>query len=96
MEFFIEGGRSRSGKLILPKIGFLSMLLQAYHEGYCDDLIFVPASINYDRVLEEKAYLREIGGGAKQEENVGQVFSARRFLKRKYGARPSIRAAHFT
>ena len=85
LEFFIEGGRSRSGKLILPKIGFLSILLQAHREGYCDDLIFVPASINYDRVLEEKSYLKEIGGGVKERESFKQVFKARRFLKQRYG-----------
>ena len=65
LEFFIEGGRSRSGKLTLPKIGFLSILLQAYREGYCDDLVFVPASISYDRILEEKSYLNELEGGEK-------------------------------
>ncbi|MCP4681667.1 MAG: hypothetical protein GY864_04990 [Desulfobacterales bacterium] len=85
LEFFIEGGRSRSGKLILPKIGFLSILIQAHMEGYCDDLIFVPASISYDRILEEKSYLKEIGGKTKQKESFKQVLTARRFLKRKYG-----------
>ncbi|MDZ7695962.1 MAG: 1-acyl-sn-glycerol-3-phosphate acyltransferase [Deltaproteobacteria bacterium] len=62
LEFFIEGGRSRSGKLILPKIGFLSILVEAYMEGYCDDLTFVPAAIVYDRIIEEKTYLKELGG----------------------------------
>lgn len=85
IEFFIEGGRSRSGKLVLPKIGFLSILLQAHREGYCDDLMFVPASISYDRILEEQAYLKEIGGGEKNRENFQQILKARRFLKRKYG-----------
>jgi glycerol-3-phosphate O-acyltransferase len=85
LEFFIEGGRSRSGKLILPKIGFLSILLQAQQEGYCKDLVFVPASISYDRILEEKSFLSELGGGKKESENFNQVLKARRFLKRKYG-----------
>ncbi len=85
LQFFIEGGRSRSGKLILPKTGFLSILFQAYEEGYAHDLTFVPASITYDRVLEEKAYLKEVGGGTKEKENIKQVLQARRFLKRKYG-----------
>lgn len=85
LEFFIEGGRSRSGKLILPKIGFLSILLQAYEEGYCDDLIFVPASISYDRIMEEQAYLRELGGDSKEKENFWRILKARRFLKKKYG-----------
>ncbi len=58
LEFFIEGGRSRTGKMVLPKLGLLAILMQAVEEGYCDDLIFVPCAINYDRVMEEGAYLR--------------------------------------
>jgi glycerol-3-phosphate O-acyltransferase len=85
LQFFIEGGRSRSGKLILPKIGFLSILLDAYREGYCEDLIFVTASINYDRIMEEKSYLEELGGGTKKKESIIQVFKARHFLNRKFG-----------
>jgi len=85
IEFFIEGGRSRNGKLMLPKTGFLSILLQAYHEGFCNDLIFIPASITYDRILEEKSYLKEIGGDLKERESFWQIIRARRFLKRRYG-----------
>lgn len=85
IEFFIEGGRSRNGKLVSPKTGFLSILLQAHAEGYCNDLIFVPASIAYDRIIEEKSYIRELGGRPKEKESVGQMIKARRFLKRKYG-----------
>ena len=85
LEFFIEGGRSRSGKLILPKIGFLTILLHAYQEGYARDLIFVPASISYDRILEEKSYLKEMAGGEKAKESFRQIIRARHFLKRTYG-----------
>ena len=85
LEFFIEGGRSRSGKLILPKVGFLSILLQAYEEGYTDDLVFIPASISYDRILEEKSHLKEVEGGTKEKESFKQILTARHFLKRKHG-----------
>ncbi len=85
LEFFLEGGRSRSGKLILPKIGFLTILLQAFQEGYAKDLIFVPASISYDRILEEKAFVNEMSGGEKSKENFRQIIQARHFLKKKYG-----------
>ncbi|MBW1722076.1 MAG: 1-acyl-sn-glycerol-3-phosphate acyltransferase [Deltaproteobacteria bacterium] len=85
IEFFIEGGRSRNGKLISPKTGFLSILLQAYQEGFCKDLIFVPTSIVYDRVMEEKSYLREIDGKPKEQESFLQMLKARRFLRKKYG-----------
>ncbi len=85
LEFFIEGGRSRSGKLILPKTGFLSILLNAYAEGYAEDLVFIPVSIGYDTILEQKSYLKELGGGEKKKESFRQMLTARHFLKRKHG-----------
>ena len=85
VEQFIEGGRSRTGKLLLPKLGLLSILLNAYKNGACPDMVFVPVSIGYDRVLEEKSYLQEIEGGTKQAENFWQVVRARKFLRKRYG-----------
>ena len=85
IEFFIEGGRSRSGKLVLPKTGFLSILLDAYLKKRCEDLIFVPVSIVYDKVMEEKSYLREQQGAPKERESFRQMLKARELLKKKYG-----------
>jgi glycerol-3-phosphate O-acyltransferase len=85
IEFFIEGGRSRNGKLVLPKTGFLSILLQAHQEGFCKDLIFVPTSITYDRIIEEDSYIKELGGGTKKGESLKQILRARRYLKKRYG-----------
>lgn len=59
VEFFIEGGRSRTGKLFLPRMGLLSMMIRAFEEGELPDLNFVPISINYDRVPEEEELLQE-------------------------------------
>jgi len=85
LEFFIEGGRSRNGKLILPKVGFLSILIEAFREGYCEDLFFVPVSITYDKILEEKSYIRELSGQKKEKETFLQMLKATQMLKRKYG-----------
>ncbi|MGA2402065.1 MAG: 1-acyl-sn-glycerol-3-phosphate acyltransferase [Syntrophobacteraceae bacterium] len=85
IEFFIEGGRSRTGKLVLPKLGLLAILIQAVEEGFCDDLVFVPTSICYDRIPEEESYLKEITGGPKEEENLGQLVGVRRVLRKRYG-----------
>ena len=85
IEFFIEGGRSRTGKLVLPKLGLLAILVQAVEEGFCDDLVFVPTSICYDRIPEVESYLKEITGGAKEEENLGQLVGVRRVLRKRYG-----------
>lgn len=85
IEFFVEGGRSRTGKLLSPKIGLLSLLMDAYMESIWADMTFVPIYIGYDRVLEEKAYINEIEGGKKTPENLKNVIKARKFLKKKYG-----------
>jgi glycerol-3-phosphate O-acyltransferase len=85
LEFFIEGGRSRSGKLLSPKLGLLSIIVQAQQNGACKDLLFVPIYVGYDRVLEEDSYLHEIEGGKKNPESLFQLIRARKFLKRKYG-----------
>jgi glycerol-3-phosphate O-acyltransferase len=85
IEFFIEGGRSRTGKLVLPKLGLLAILIQAVEEGFCDDLVFVPTSICYDRIPEEESYMKEITGGPKEEENLGQLVRVRRVLRKRYG-----------
>ena len=85
IKLFIEGTRSRTGKLIMPKLGFISILMNAYKNGACEDLVFAPIYIGYDRVLEEKSYLHEIEGGKKEPENFLQVISARKFLRNRYG-----------
>ncbi len=85
IEVFIEGGRSRTGKLLSPKLGLLSIITEAFKSGACEDLIFVPIFIGYDKILEERAYLHEIEGGQKNPEDLKQVLSARKFLKNRYG-----------
>ncbi len=85
IEFFIEGGRSRTGKLLSPKFGLLSMFINAHRKKTCEDLLFAPVYVGYDRVLEEDAYLNEIEGGKKNPENLSQLIRARKFLKTKYG-----------
>jgi glycerol-3-phosphate O-acyltransferase len=85
IEQFIEGGRSRTGKLLMPKLGLLSILLNAFKNGACKDMMIVPIYVGYDRIIEEKSYLHELGGGQKEQENILQVIRARKFLKKRYG-----------
>jgi glycerol-3-phosphate O-acyltransferase len=96
VEQFIEGGRSRTGKLLMPKLGLLSILLSAYKNGACPDLVIVPVSIGYDQVLEEKSYLDEIEGHQKKPESLSQVIQARKFLKKRYGRIYLRFGEHFT
>jgi glycerol-3-phosphate O-acyltransferase len=69
-EFFIEGGRSRTGKLLPPKLGLLSMMVNAFVQGVRRDLYLVPVSIHYGRIPEEEAYRREVSGEEKQKESL--------------------------
>ncbi len=85
IEFFIEGTRSRTGKIVSPKMGMLKYLIEAVDEGYNKDLVFVPITVNYDRVLEENSYLKEIKGREKKTESTSGFFKSRKLIQKKYG-----------
>jgi glycerol-3-phosphate O-acyltransferase len=70
---------------MMPKLGFLSILLSAFKKGACDDMIFVPVFIGYDQVLEESTYLHEVSGGEKKPESLSGLIKAVKFLKKRYG-----------
>ena len=85
LELFIEGGRSRTGKLLPPKLGILSMIVDAALKLDDRDIQFVPVSIGYERIIEEGSYVRELEGGEKKAESVGGLIGSRRILRSKYG-----------
>ncbi|PKL39832.1 MAG: hypothetical protein CVV44_06315 [Spirochaetae bacterium HGW-Spirochaetae-1] len=85
IEFFIEGGRTRTGKLLVPKLGMLKYLIESVEEGYNKDIMLVPATINYDRILEESSYQKELKGKEKKEESTSSFVKSRSLLKRNYG-----------
>ncbi len=84
-EFFLEGGRSRTGKLLPPKLGLLTWEVDAIVEGARDDLAFVPVSMDYENVVEAKSYSRELLGAEKKPEDFKALLSAPRVLARRYG-----------
>jgi len=85
IEFFVEGGRSRTGKMLMPKYGMVSMLVRAYQERVCDDLAFIPVYIGYDRIVEENAYLKELQGVSKRRESMLDVIKHSKIMMRRYG-----------
>jgi glycerol-3-phosphate O-acyltransferase len=84
-EFFIEGGRSRTGKILTPKLGMLSAIVNAFIAGARRDLYLVPVSIHYGRVVEEESYKRELVGAEKEKESLLNLLKARAMLRQKYG-----------
>lgn len=85
LEFFIEGGRSRTGKMIMPKYGLLSMIIDVYRRKACEDLAVIPVYIGYDRVIEERAYLDELGGAPKGKEKASAMIRSGGLLRKRYG-----------
>ncbi|MGE5856826.1 MAG: 1-acyl-sn-glycerol-3-phosphate acyltransferase, partial [Syntrophaceae bacterium] len=84
IEFFIEGGRSRTGKMVMPKFGMLSMVIQACTDLH-RDVAVIPVFMGYDRVMEEKSYIEELGGAAKERERASSVIKSRKLLDKRYG-----------
>lgn len=85
LEFFIEGGRSRTGKVLSPKMGILGGVVRAFLQGARRDLYLVPISIHYGRIAEESAYESELSGATKQKENLGALLGARSVLTQRHG-----------
>ncbi|QTM01629.1 glycerol-3-phosphate 1-O-acyltransferase PlsB [Mannheimia sp. ZY171111] len=81
VEYFIEGGRSRTGRLLEPKTGMVSMTLQALQRGLNRPLSIVPVYIGYEHVLEVDTYAKELRGAAKEKENAGLVLRVLKKLK---------------
>jgi glycerol-3-phosphate O-acyltransferase len=83
LEMFIEGGRSRSGKLLAPKFGLLKMVVSAALAEPQRPVCFVPISIGYERVVE--SYDEELGGGEKTKEDAAGLIGATDVLASRYG-----------
>ena len=85
VEFFPEGGRSRTGRLLPPKTGMLSMTVETIMKGSKKPLLLVPVYLGYDKIMEGGSYLGELKGQAKQKESIGQLLGVRKTLKQSYG-----------
>jgi len=85
MEWYMEGARSRSGKLGPPRFGLLHYIVDSLRSGKADDVQLIPVSIAYDQIQDVPDYTREAQGRGKEKESVGWVFRAVRSLRRRYG-----------
>jgi glycerol-3-phosphate O-acyltransferase len=85
IEFFPEGGRSRSGKLMPPRPGIISMILRSFLGMDEKQVSFVPISINYEKVLEGNSYISEVMGAEKKKENLKDIFSVFRDFRNYLG-----------
>lgn len=84
-EFFIEGGRSRSGKMLAPKLGLLSVIADAWKPERPRDILFVPVSITYENLVEDESFAQENAGGSKVRESIVSTLRAFSVFRRRYG-----------
>jgi len=86
LEYFIEGGRSRTGRLLQPKGGMLAMTVRAWLRQPSRPVLFQPVYIGYEKLMEGDSYLDELTGKPKRKESVWQLLAGvPRVLRRNYG-----------
>ncbi len=97
LEYFVEGGRSRTGRMLKPKFGMLGMTVEAQIKssdatqtlpagvGATKPLAFVPVYFGYEKLIEGKSYLGELYGGKKKRETTLGALAAIFHLKGHFG-----------
>lgn len=85
IEYFVEGGRSRTGRLLKPKLGMLSMTVEAWIRAHNRPLAFIPVYIGYEKLIEGRSYVGELHGQKKQSESLFTTMKSILFLKGQFG-----------
>ncbi|HTX24617.1 MAG TPA: glycerol-3-phosphate 1-O-acyltransferase PlsB [Steroidobacteraceae bacterium] len=85
IEYFIEGGRSRTGRLLQPKTGMISMTVRSSLRHAARPVVFVPVYFGYERIVEGATYIGELSGRPKQKESVFGLLRALPRLRERFG-----------
>ncbi|RNF83918.1 glycerol-3-phosphate 1-O-acyltransferase PlsB [Lysobacter psychrotolerans] len=86
IEYFIEGGRSRTGRLLPPKGGTLAMTVRAFLRQPTRPVMFQPVYIGYEKLMEGNSYLDELTGKPKEKESIWKLlFGIPKVLRSNYG-----------
>jgi glycerol-3-phosphate O-acyltransferase len=86
LEYFVEGGRSRTGRLLSPRTGMLSMTVRSYLREPKRPVVFMPVYFGYERIVEGRTYIGELSGRPKEKESVlGVIKSLPSVLRSKFG-----------
>ncbi|ABE73929.1 glycerol-3-phosphate 1-O-acyltransferase PlsB [Psychrobacter cryohalolentis] len=85
IEYFIEGGRSRSGRLLPPKMGMLAMTVHSQLRQSNKPVVFIPTYIGYERIMEGGTYIGELKGKPKESESLLGLLKVGRKIERIFG-----------
>lgn len=86
VEFFPEGGRTRTGRLLPARLGLLKMTLEHHLRGIPRPLALIPVYLGYEKLVEAGSYLDELKGAEKKRESVADVFRSLRLIRQNFGA----------
>jgi len=85
LEYFIEGGRSRTGRLLAPRAGMLAMTVRAFLRAPRRPVLFQPVYIGYEKLMEGKSYIGELSGKPKEKESLLGLLRGLKVLRQRYG-----------
>ncbi|MDP2608801.1 MULTISPECIES: glycerol-3-phosphate 1-O-acyltransferase PlsB [unclassified Oceanobacter] len=84
-EYFVEGGRSRTGRTLQPKAGMLAMTVRSYLRDCRKPILFMPVYLGYEKVFEAGSYQKELNGKKKRQESLLGVFATLKSFRRHFG-----------
>ena len=85
IEYFTEGTRSRTGRLLTPRGGLLSMTVRAFLRAPRRPVLFQPVYIGYEKLMEGKSYIGELSGKPKEKESLLGLLRGLKVLRQRYG-----------
>ncbi|MBT8085766.1 MAG: glycerol-3-phosphate 1-O-acyltransferase PlsB [Woeseia sp.] len=85
IEYFVEGGRSRTGRLLQAKGGMLAMTVQSYLQDPRRPIVFVPVYFGYEKLIEGDSFIKELSGEGKKKETLLGLFRSVRSLRDNFG-----------
>lgn len=85
VEYFIEGGRSRTGRMLTPRTGMLSMTMRSFERDASRPMALMPVYFSYERVIEAPTYFGELAGKDKKEESIFDLFKIFQVFKAAFG-----------
>lgn len=86
IEYFVEGGRSRTGRLLEPKGGMLAMTVRSYIKDPKRPLVFMPIYFGYEKLIEGGSFINELGGGEKKSESLFGLLRSIKALRENFGS----------
>ena len=85
VEYFVEGTRSRTGRLLEPKGGMLVMTAHSYVRNPRRPLVFVPVYFGYEKLIEGGSFISELGGAEKERESLLGLLRSVKSLRENFG-----------